>query len=290
MGSGLAKNLIKNGHETSGFDLSKTRMNAFLAMGGLAESSPAAVGEDAEAVFIMVMNGDQAKSVIFGSSGLAATLGEETAIIVTATITAREVREIAADLAGTGIHLIDSPVSGGYSGAQSGRLTLMAAAPAATLERYRPILNAVGETIHHVGEEPGMGQSVKACLQSLIAPMFTATFEATVLAAKAGIDADVVYKVFSTSGAGCNITNYAIEQIVDGRFEGTGSQIRTMHKDISIAMDFARELGVPLFTAAASMQLFQAGTTRYPDGDNWAVARITEEIACASLRRKGVDK
>ncbi|HSM39199.1 MAG TPA: NAD-binding protein [Afifellaceae bacterium] len=130
-----------------------------------------------------------------------------------------------------------------------------------------------------------MGQTVKACLQSLIGSIFTATFEASVLAAKAGVSGQVLFDVFSTSGAGCGVANTALENIIDRRFEGTGSHINTMHKDLTIAMDLARDLGVPLFTAATAMQLFQAGKTRYPDGDNWTVTRISEEIVGAALKR-----
>ena len=130
-----------------------------------------------------------------------------------------------------------------------------------------------------------MGQTVKACLQSLIGSVFTATFEASALAAKAGVPGQVLYDVFSTSGAGCGVANTALENIIDRKFEGTGSHIATMYKDLTIALDMARDLGVPLFTAATAMQLFQAGKTRHPDGDNWIVTRIMEDIVGAELTR-----
>ncbi len=284
MGSGLARNLIAAGFETRGFDLSEKRMADFTAMGGLPAASAAEAGNGADAVFVMVMNGDQAKSVILGD-GLVSTMKRGGVVLLTATITAGEAREIAAALEGTGLHLIDSPVSGGFPGAQGGTLTLMAAGSDEALDRARPAMEAVSSTIHRVGSEPGMGQTVKACLQSLIGSIFTATFEASVLAAKAGVSGQVLYDVFSTSGAGCGVANTALENIIDRRFEGTGSHINTMHKDLTIAMDLARDLGVPLFTAAAAMQLFQAGKTRYPDGDNWTVTRISEEIVGAALKR-----
>jgi 3-hydroxyisobutyrate dehydrogenase-like beta-hydroxyacid dehydrogenase len=146
-------------------------------------------------------------------------------------------------------------------------------------------MEAVSSTIHRVGSEPGMGQTVKACLQSLIGSIFSATFEASVLAAKSGVDAEVLYDVISTSGAGCGVANTALAHIIDGKFEGTGSHINTMYKDLTIAMDLARDQGVPLFTASMAMQLFQAGKTRHPDGDNWVVTRVLEEISGAGLRR-----
>ena len=283
MGSGLAKNLIAAGFEVRGFDLSPERMAAFEALGGRPAGSAAAVGAEAEAVFVMVMNGDQAKAVILGD-GLASTMAGGV-VILTATIKAHEAREIAEGLAGTGIALIDSPVSGGFPGAQSGTLTLMAAGSDEALAAARPAMEAVSGTIHRVGDSPGMGQTVKACLQSLIGAIFSATFETSALAAKAGVDAQVLYDVFSTSGAGCGIVNTALSNIIDGRFEGTGSHIDTMHKDLTIALDLARAHGVPLFTASTAMQLFEAGRTRHPSGDNWAVAKISEEIVGAALRR-----
>jgi 3-hydroxyisobutyrate dehydrogenase-like beta-hydroxyacid dehydrogenase len=176
-------------------------------------------------------------------------------------------------------------VSGGFPGAQSGTLTMMAAAPDAVLERARPVMAAVSRTIHHVGTEPGMGQTVKACLQSVIGSIFTAIFEAAALAAKAGVGGQVLYDVISSSGAGCGVANTALENIIDRRFEGTGSQIGTMHKDLTIVLDMARDLGVPLFTASTAMQLFQAGKTRHPTGDNWVVTRVVEEIVGAELAR-----
>ena len=95
MGSGLAKNLLKNGIKASGFDLDPVRMKAFEAIGGLPQGSPREVGEAADAVFLMVMDGTQVKSVLFGENGLVQGLSSGKAIILTATIHPREASEIA---------------------------------------------------------------------------------------------------------------------------------------------------------------------------------------------------
>lgn len=286
MGSGLAKNLMANGFECWGFDLSRNRMDSFREMGGKAAGNAAEVGRRASAVFIMVMNGDQAKSVIFGD-GLVSTMAPGGAILLTATITPREAREIGENLEGTGLHLIDSPVSGGFPGAQAGTLTMMAAGKTDALEACRPVMEAVSKTIHHVGENPGDGQVLKSCLQSLIGSIFGATFEAAALAAKAGVSGQVLYDVISTSGAGCGVANTALQNIIDRKFEGTGSGIGTMHKDLTITLDMAEELGVPLFMASTAMQIFHQGKTKYPSGDNWICTRIMEETVGAELHRKG---
>lgn len=285
MGSGLAKNLIKNGFATTGFDLSEARMQAFTALGGSAVASVAEVGANAQAVYVMVMNGKQAKAVIFGEEGLIAHMPKGGVVILTATIKPSEAREIAADMAGSGIHLIDSPVSGGFPGAQSGTLTMMAAGQDAVLDQYQDVMQAVSKTIHRVGENAGDGQVMKSCLQSLIGSIFGATFEAAALAAKAGVSGQALFNVFSTSGAGCGVTNTALENIIDRKFEGTGSGIGTMHKDLTISLDMAEEIGVPLFMAATAMQIFHQGKTKYPQGDNWVCTRIMEDIVGAELHR-----
>lgn len=285
MGSGLAKNLIKSGFETHGYDLLEYRMQALSDMGGIAANDIESMGKPLDAAFVMVMNGDQAKEVILGEKGLVANLKPGGVVILSATVKPREAVEIGAAMQGSGIELIDTPVSGGFPGAQGGTLTLMASAPEALLKKYARVLEAVSSTIHHVGDRPGQGQTVKACLQTLIGSIFAGTFEAAALAAKAGIPGEVMHKVVSTSSAGCGCANTALENIIDRQFENTGSGIGTMHKDLTISLNLAEELEVPLNTAAAAMQLFAAGKSKFPNGDNWACVRVLEDIINAQLHR-----
>jgi len=245
MGSGLAKNLLAAGFTVKGFDLSSDRMAAFTDMGGTAANSPAEAGSGSDAVFVMVMNGDQVFDVVNGKEGLLTTLQSGSTIILTATIHAREARELGQLLQGTGVDLIDSPVSGGFPGAQGGSLTMMLAAPEVLLEKCRPILEAVSGTIHHVGTEPGAGQTVKACLQSIMGPIFSAVFEATVLAAKNGVDAEAFHRVVSTSSAGCGAANGVLENIINRKFHGRQNQTsgwRQPDRDPSDGRDFRRRL------------------------------------------------
>ena len=287
MGSGLAKNLIKSGFPAYGFDLSEARMKAFSDLGGNLAASVRDLAQKTDVVFVMVMTGDQAKSVILGGDGLAANMPKGSVIILTATIKPNEAIEIGKALNGTGIGLVDSPVSGGFPGAQGGTLTMMAAGSHKDMETARPAMEAVSSTIWNVGDQPGQGQTVKACLQSLLGAMFSATFEAAAMAAKAGISGQAFYNVVANGSGGCTVTKAALENIIDRKFEGTGSHIATMHKDLTISMNLGEQLGVPLHTAAAAMQIFHAGKTKYPDGDNWVCTRVIEEIVGAELHRDG---
>ena len=285
MGSGLAKNLLSNGFSVFGMDLKPERQAAFTDMGGTLVRDAADMGRHIDAVFVMVMNGDQAKSVILGPDGVVDNMQSGGVVILSATIKPHEAIEIGAAMQGSGIDLIDTPVSGGFPGAQGGTLTMMAAAPDQVMARTRPVLEAVSASIHHVGTKAGDGQTVKACLQSLIGSVFSATFEAAALAAKAGVSGEVLLNVFSTSSAGSGIVNNALQKIIDREFEGTGSHINTMHKDLTISLNLAENLGVPMHTAAAAMQIFHAGRTKYPDGDNWVCTRVIEDIIGAQLHR-----
>ncbi|MEO0547715.1 MAG: NAD(P)-dependent oxidoreductase [Pseudomonadota bacterium] len=285
MGSGIARNLAKSQFITTGYDPITHKVDDLVADGLHARSSAAEVGKDADAVFVMVMAASDAHEALFGEDGLCTTLQPGATVIITATFHPHEVVEIAEQLHRRGYHVIDTPVSGGYPGAQGGTLTLMTSAPDDLLAANRPVLEAISASIHHVGSEPGMGQTVKACLQSLLGSIFSATMEAVVMAAKAGVPGQTALDVFSTSSGGSPLMQGCIEKMIDREFEGGGSHIATMHKDLTISTSFAQKLGVPLFTASMAMQLFQSGITRYPDGDNWVITKILEDIAQVEVSR-----
>jgi 3-hydroxyisobutyrate dehydrogenase-like beta-hydroxyacid dehydrogenase len=279
MGLAMAKNIIASGFELTGFDLRRESLGRLEAAGGLPAGSAAEVGTDAEAVFVMVLNGRQVREVVAGESGLLETMKPGSTIIVTATIDPAEIEEIAALTAEKGIEVIDSPVSGGKGGAEAGTLTLMAAAKKKVFEANLDVLQAVGEKIFHVGEVIGMGQTVKASLQALIGATFTAIFESLVLGAKAGVKGEVMYEVFTASGVRSPLLENCAKLIMDRAFKDTGSQITTMYKDLGISMNMAKKNGVAMFTTSAAYELFQSGISLFPEEDNWSIVKLLEQIA-----------
>ncbi len=128
MGMGMARNIIKGGFPLTGYDLRDARLAELEEAGGTRAASCKEVGESSDAVFVMVLNGQQVKEVIFGDGGLAEGLKPGSTVIVSATIHPSEVKELVAPAAEKGLHLIDTPVSGGKSGAEDGALTMMTAA------------------------------------------------------------------------------------------------------------------------------------------------------------------
>ena len=279
MGIGMAKNIVENGFELSGFDLRAERLTMLEELGGKAATSPQEVGANADAVFIMVMNGQQVDSVVNGEDGLLQSMKPGSTIIVSATVEPKDVRAVEGAILAKGVHLIDTPVSGGKSGADGGTLTMMTAAPKAVFDDNLPVLQTVGGNIVHVGEEIGIGQTVKASLQALIGASFTAIFESLVLGAKAGVPGKVMLDVFGSSSVGSPLFRNCAELIMDRKFKDTGSHIGTMYKDLGISMNMAKENGVSMFTAAAAHELFRAGISLFPEEDNWAIVKLLEQIA-----------
>ncbi|MEM7231472.1 MAG: NAD(P)-dependent oxidoreductase [Planctomycetota bacterium] len=279
MGLAMSKNIVKAGFELVGFDLREERLALLEKAGGTRAADLAALGSQCDSVFTMVLNGDQVKSVIDPAEGLLSTMREGSTIIVSATIEPSEVREIAKTIESKGVRIIDTPVSGGKGGAESGTLTMMAAAKKAVFEEELEVLQAVGEKIFHVGEEIGTGQTVKASLQALIGSTFTAIFESLVLGAKAGVPGKVLYEVFTSSGVRSPLLENCAKLIMDRSFRDTGSHIGTMHKDLGISMNLARETGAAMFTTSAAAELFQSGISLFPEEDNWSIVKLLEQIA-----------
>lgn len=285
MGIGMAKNIVKNGFELTGFDLREERRQMLAELGGKPAASCREVAEKSDAVFVMVLNGKQVQDVILGEQGLLEGLKPGSTIIVSATINPSEVRVVEAPVFEKGMNLIDTPVSGGKSGAENGTLTMMAAAKKEVFEDCKPVLEAVGQNINHVGEEIGMGQTVKAALQALIGASFTAIFESLVLGVKAGVKAETLYDVFSTSAVGSPLFKNAAKLIMERRFKGTGSHIGTMYKDLGISMNMAKEVGAAMFTASAAYELFRSGMSMFPDEDNWSIVKLLEQIAGTEVKK-----
>ncbi len=290
MGISMAANLIENGFTVTGFDLGQDRLDLLRELGGTPAGSCREVGLNADAVFLMVLNGDQVKEALFGEDGVLAGLESGGTVIVTATIHPFEIREIEQPLLDAGIRLVDSPVSGGKPGAEAGTLTLMAAARSDVLDDVRPALEAVGKNIFHVGEEAGLGQTVKAALQSLIGSSFTAIFESLVLGVKSGASAEVLFEVFRASGVGSPLFENAARFIMERKFKDTGSHIGTMYKDLGITMAMARENGVSMFTTSAAYELFQAGISLFPDEDNWSIVKLLEQIAGTTVEKSDTEE
>ena len=162
---------------------------------------------------------------------------------------------------------------------------MMAATGAEILAANRGVMEAVGERIFHVGDEPGMGQTVKTALQAYIGVTFAGIFESLALGAAAGVNGETLYQVFSSTHVGNTpFFKNCAELILNRQFEDSGSHIGTMVKDLGISLALAREQKLPLFATGAASALFQAGISLYPDGDNWSIVKFLEGFSGKEVR------
>lgn len=284
MGMGMARNILKAGHELTAYDVRPEPLETLKLEGARPATSPKEVGLSADAVFLMVLNLEQVKAALLTENGLLAGLKPGSTVICTATIGRSQVMEVGELVANSGMRIVDAPVSGGAPGAAAGTLTMMVAAEKETFSATKPVLEAVGKDIYHVGEEVGMGQTVKSALAVLIGTTYAGIFEALTLAVKAGVAPETLRDVVSTSVVGNFLFRDTTENILARNFKGQ-SNIGTMHKDLGLAKNMANDCGVPLFAASAAFELFQAGKAVNPDEDNWTIIKILENIAGVEVKR-----
>lgn len=284
MGMGMARNILKAGHELTAYDVRPEPLETLKKEGARPATSPKEVGLGADAVFLMVLNLEQVKAALLTENGLLAGLKPGSTVICTATIGRSQVIEVGELVASSGMRIVDAPVSGGAPGAAAGTLTMMVAAEKETFAATKPVLEAVGKDIYHVGEEVGMGQTVKSALAVLIGTTYAGIFEALTLAVKAGVAPETLRDVVSTSVVGNFLFRDTTENILSRNFKGQ-SNIGTMHKDLGLAKNMANDCGVPLFAASAAFELFQAGKSVNPDEDNWTIIKILENIAGVEVKR-----
>jgi len=285
MGMGIAKNLVAAGFAVTAYDLNKERLDAFVRLGGRMAADVAAVGAWSDIVFVLVVDARQAKEVICGKDRLLEAMKPEDIIVVTATIGSPAVCEIAAQAKERGVYVIDSPVSGGRTGADAGELTLMMSGDRRAYELCLDAFKAIGKDINYVGEQVGMGQVAKACLQGLVGCIYSGMFEVLVLGVKAGLSAETLFSIIGTSVANTPLFQGSVPAIMDRKFTGTGSNIYNTYKDLTITMALAQECGVPMMTTGTATQFFKAGNTKFPKEDNQCLVKLLEDIVGIEVKR-----
>jgi len=285
MGMGMAKNLLNAKYEVTGFDLNETRLGNFAKAGGKAAKNNAGVGKESDVVFVMVLNADQAKSVVFGENGLVETMKPGSCIINTATIGIKGIQDIEKQLKEKKIDLIDAAVSGGQSGANAGTLTMMVSSSKKVFDDCLDVLNVVGKDIYHVGTEIGLGQVVKSCMQALVGCTYAATFEMLALGAKAGVNPEILLNVIGTSVVGSTLFKNTTSLIMDRKFTDTGANSAVTYKDLGLTLDLAKEYGVPMITTSVAHEIFRAGITKSPGEDNQCVVKVLEDILGIEIKK-----
>ena len=285
MGMGMAKNLVTAGFHVTAFDLSTERLNSFVEHGGHAATDIAAVGAQSDVVFVMVVDAAQSKDVIHGDGGLLSTMKPQSVIVVTATIGSPAVRDIEAQARARDVHLIDSPVSGGKKGADAGALTLMISGDLGAYEGSLEAFQAIAKNITYIGDQVGMGQAMKACLQGLVGCIYSGMFEVLVLGVKAGLTPETIFSVIGSSVANTPLWQNSVPAIMERQFNGGGSNIYNTYKDLTITMALAQECRVPMTITGAATQFFQAANAKFPKDDNECLIKLLEYVVGVEVKK-----
>jgi 3-hydroxyisobutyrate dehydrogenase len=258
MGLPMAKCLVKAGFEVTGFDLNANALAELEGVGGRAAASAAAAAQASDILLVMVVNADQAEAVLFADGGLNGLTQGQT-VIASCTMAPDRARAIGEKLAGYSVGLLDAPVSGGTTGAASGTLAIMAAGPQAVFDTAKPVLEAVGRHIYHVGKEHGQGSAVKLVNQLLCGVHIAAAAEAMALGARAGIDPNVIYEVIGNAAGSSWMFKDRVPRMLESSPE-VKSAVDIFVKDLGIVLDFGHESRFPLPLSALAHQLFMAAS------------------------------
>lgn len=282
MGKPMALNLLKAGFELIVHNRSRGAVEELLAAGARQAHSPKAVAQQVDIVFTNLPDSPDVELVALGPHGIIAGAHEGLIFIDHSTIQPATARHIAAALAEVGVLALDAPVSGGDIGAQKGTLTIMVGGDASALERALPALQAVGQSITHIGG-PGAGQVAKCCNQIMVAAQMTAMAELLIFARKAGVDPERVVAAIRRGAAQCWTLDTKPEKLFAGNRQ-PGFKAHMQAKDLGIVMESARQFSMPLPAAAANTQLFNAMLAMgMADLDNSAIVGVYEALAGASL-------
>lgn len=276
MGLPMTLNLLKAGHGVTVHNRTRQREEAAAAAGAQRAESPQAAAGEAEVVITCVSDTPDVEAVILGAQGVIHGLQPGGVVIDMSTISPGATRHIAAALAEKGIAMLDAPVSGGSEGAKNATLSIMVGGEAAAVERVRPVLEAMGKTITHVGPI-GAGQITKAINQVIVSGTYWAVAEGMTLGLKAGLDMDQVVQAVGSGAAG----SWALTNRSGNMIRNTyplGFRVRLHRKDLAIALEAAREMGAALPMAAFVEQIENGLIAQgYGDEDMSALARSARQ-------------
>jgi 3-hydroxyisobutyrate dehydrogenase len=272
MGQAMAANLARAGFPLTVWNRSPGRSGALVELGAHEAANPSRLAAESDVVVVCVRDTPDVEEILFGTDGVASGARRGLLVIDCSTISPAATRSFAARLAERGVRFVDAPVSGGSEGAQQGTLSIMVGGGAADVERARPILEAMGKTITHMGPV-GAGQATKAVNQVILAGSYLGVAEGIVLAIKSGLDPEAVVRALSGGAAQSWVLTNRSERMIRNDYP-IGFKLALHRKDLGIALAMAEETGAALPVAGLAAQiengLIAAG---HGDDDNSALAR-----------------
>ncbi len=244
MGRGMTRNLLKAGFETYVWNRTAERMNPLIAEGAKAADSPQDLAAHCDIIITCVSDTPDVEQVILGEDGVIHGAKAGSLVIDMSTISPQSTKAIAEKLNERGIHMLDAPISGGSEGAEKGTLSIMVGGDAEQVQRAMPYFEAMGKRITHVGAQ-GAGQMVKLVNQILVVINMLAVSEALVFAQAGGLDLRKTLEAVEAGAAGSWMLSNRGPQCIERDWR-PGFTIDLQQKDLRLALEAGKQLGVPL--------------------------------------------
>ena len=289
MGGPMARRLVTSGFSVTGYDVSAARTEAAAKDGVTLAKSPAGVAETADVVMSSLPNPAAVRAAYLGPDGAVSALRAGTILVDMSTIDPATWREVSDAARARGAESLGAPVSGGPADAGSGRLVFLIGGEANVIDRCRPVLDALGSEIHHLGPL-GSGHIVKLVNNVMSMSNVVAAAEAMVLGVRAGMDPQRLFDVLSTSGGRSHHFLKRFPNVLAGDFTPYFS-IALSRKDLSLALHMAESLGVPMLATSTVRQVYEAaGAAGLDTLDMAGVTTLYEQWAGVKVRAKRDEK
>ena len=278
MGMPMARNLMDSGYELTVHNRSPEKAEELGKEGAAVAATPREVTENGDVVITMLPDSPQVREVVAGEDGVLEGISEGALLIDMSTISPVVTEELAEALMEKGASMLDAPVSGGDVGAIEGTLSIMVGGEQVDFQRAKPLFEAMGKTITHVGPT-GAGQVTKAANQVVVALTIEAVSEALVLGSAGGVSAEKILEVLSGGLASNKVMEVKREKFLSHTFE-PGFRSELHHKDLGIALAAGREYGVVLpVTAVVDQLLLSMRRKGWGGEDHSALLRIIEDLS-----------
>jgi len=261
MGAPMVEKALEAGLTVHVFDVNEAAMKRLAARGAREQASAAAVASAAEVVFVSLPNAAVVEAVALGPGGVIEGKAVRHYIDLSTTGPTVE-RKVGEAMSERGVSALDAPVSGGPIGVNNRTLAVMAAGPAATLARAEPFLRAFTKTLVHLGDEVGKAQVVKLANNLLTATNMIIVGEAMAFAEKSGIDPDDLFKIINAGSGRSWVSEIAYPKHVVTRRYDQNFRTELMHKDVSLCLQEAEKVSVPMWLGANVRQFWQFAMTQ----------------------------
>jgi len=283
MGKPMASHLVKAGHTVHVCDLAEESVKHLCSLGAKACSCCKEIAQKSDIIFIMVPDTPDVEAVLFGAEGVAEGLKPGSIVVDMSSISPIATKEFAKKLAAMGVKMLDAPVSGGQVGAENATLSIMVGGPVDVFNQIKPYFERMGKNIVHIGDH-GDGQTCKVANQIVVALTIEAVGEALLFASKAGADPAKVRAALLGGFAQSRILELHGERMIKHNFN-PGFRIRLHQKDLNLALESARSMGLSLPNTSLAQELFNAVAAHGgSDLDHSAMVLALEKLANHAIR------